>query len=112
MLMYQTLKKWIYNNYDGNEMDNLIVISNFEITDNHLIKNFTLIDMNKYNDLDNNLFIHYDKKKIDFIKVIFVSNLSHNDKNYIKYKNIINNLHDIRFFYQLDGIKFLNINIF
>lgn len=106
MLMYQSLKKWIYNNYDGNEMDNIIVVSNFKLSDEKLMNNFIILDTNTYDDNDDVLYSKYEKRKIDFIDVIFINKISQKDKKYIKYEIIINNLHDMRYYYQLDGIKF------
>lgn len=107
MLMYQSLKKWIYNNYNGNEMDNIIVITNLKISDKDLMKNFLILDANIYNDMGNKLYTHYEKTKLAFINIIFIDNISKNDKTYIKYEQMINQIHDLRYYYQLDGIKFL-----
>ena len=107
MLMYQSLKKWIYNNYDGNEMDNIIIATDLKISDNKLIKNFVLIDTNYYNDLDDALFKNYEKKKLAFMNIIFTSKILKNSKIYTKYKNVIDNIHDLRHYYQVDGIKFV-----
>jgi hypothetical protein len=107
MLMYQSLKKWIYNNYDGNEMDNIIVVTNLKFSDEQLMKNFLILDTNIYSDSDNILYSHYEKRKLSFINIIFINKILKNDKKYIKYENIINHIHDLRYYYQIDGIKFM-----
>lgn len=106
MLMYQSLKKWIYNNYDGNEMDNIIIVSNLKLSDEKLMNNFIILDTNIYDENDDALYSKYEKRKLHFIDVIFINKILLTNKNYIKYENIIINIHDLRFYYQLDGIKF------
>jgi hypothetical protein len=106
MLMFQSLKKWIYNNYDGNEMDNIIVVSNLKLSDEQLMTDFIILDTNIYSVSDDILYLKYVKRKLHFMDVIFTNKISQKDKKYIKYEEIINNIHNLRYFYQLDGIKF------
>lgn len=105
-LIYQSLKKWIYNNYDGNEMDNVIIVSDFNLNANILIKKIKLLDTNIYTELDNNILINYGKNKLFFLDIIFINKISEKSKLYKKYENVIENIHDSRYYYQIDGIKF------
>ena len=66
MLIFQSLKKWIYNNYDGLELDNLIVISDLNINQKEIIKKIIILDYNG--------------------KLIVPDNLNHLDINYNNYK--------------------------
>jgi hypothetical protein len=98
MLLFQSLKKWIYNNYDGNEIDNIIVSNSFELSDKKITQNFILIDTNyfskeKYEEL-------YTKKLI-FIDLLFTYMDITKEQEFI-----VDNIHDPKHYYQLDGIKF------
>ena len=104
MLMFQSLKKWIYNNYDGDDMDNIIVVSALELSDKKQMKEFVLIDTNIYSDLNENKYLNINKKKLAFMHIFFVKT---NIKIPKKYQNVTDNIHDMRHYYQLDGIKFL-----
>ncbi len=104
MLMFQSLKKWIYNNYDGNDIDNIIVISKLELSDKRQMEEIILLDTNQYETLNENKYLEIDKKKLAFMNVFFTTKMK---KISAQYKNIIDNIHDLRHYYQLDGIKFL-----
>lgn len=106
ILIFQSLKKWIYNNYDGNEMDNLIVINNFDINSKKIINKVTLIDINIYKEDDDYVLNNFNKNKLYFLNTIFMSKISKKSKLYNKYSYLIDNIHDSRYYYQLDGIKF------
>ena len=107
MLILQSLKKWIYNNYDGNEMDNVIVINELNINNrNFAEKKVLILDTNIYTELDNYTKENYNKNKLFFMEIIFVNNLSVKSKLYNKYQNLIENIHNSRYCYQIDGIKF------
>lgn len=101
MLKYQTLKKWIYNNYSGDLIENLIVKSNFKFSDVIPIKKIVLYDLN--NHLNENIK-RIQKNTIELIKVKFIF---YNNKNKSKYKNLIYQINDVKYYYQLDGIKFI-----
>ena len=103
MLMFQSLKKWIYNNYDGDDMDNVIVASELELSDKRQMKKIILVDTNTYSDLNEHKYLSIDKKKLAFTNIFFTTKSS---KIPTEYKNCIENIHDLRFYYQLDGIKF------
>lgn len=101
MLMYQSLKKWIYNNYSGEEIDN-VILDKLELSDKIPIKKFLLIDTNIHTeDKQTNI----EKKKLIFMNIIFTNKLTKSNKLYSKYEDIINNIQDSRYYYQLDGIK-------
>jgi hypothetical protein len=98
LLKFQTLKKWIYNNYTGDELNNILVIK---------IKPIMIIDNNKYDITSMNLL---SKKILEKMKIIYSkSNLYENIK--AKYKNIIANINNPKYYCELEGIKFIN-NIF
>ena len=103
MLMFQSLKKWIYNNYNGDDMDNIIITNSLELSDTKSTTYFVILDTNIYQDLNKNKYLNLDKKKIIFVNIIFTTIVK---KISQEYQNIINNIHDSRHYYQLDGIKF------
>jgi len=105
-LIFQSLKKWIYNNYDGNEIENVIVVSNFDFNQKKLITNVTLVDINVYNEYDDYVIENFNRNKLYFLNTIFMSKISKKSKLYLKYEFLIENINDSRFYYQLDGIKF------
>lgn len=105
MLMYQSLKKWIYNNYDGDELDNIIV-DKLELSDKYPIKTFLLFDTNIYTETNEQSFSNLEKKKLAFMNIIITSKITKKNKLYHKYEDIINNIHNSLYYYQLDGIKF------
>jgi alpha-N-acetylglucosamine transferase len=104
MLMYQSLKKWIYNNYDGEELDNIIV-DKLVLSDKYPIKNFVLFDTNVYTKINEKTKSNLEKKKLAFMSIIFTNNIINKNKANNKYKDINNNIHNLRYYYQLDGIK-------
>ena len=103
MLMFQSLKKWIYNNYDGDDIDNVIVANALELSDKKQIKEFILIDTNTYSNLNKQKYLNIDSKKLTFMNIFFTTIMT---KIQMEYQNIIENIHDSRHYYQLDGIKF------
>jgi hypothetical protein len=102
MLIYQTLKKWIYNNYDGIKMDSVIILEPVFLYKNKLIKKITILDTNIYSNNEDIIYKNYNKNKPFFLKTIFSI-----DKEYKNYKNIIDNINNPLTFYILDGIKFI-----
>ena len=101
--MFQSLKKWIYNNYDGDDIDNVIVANALELSDKKQIKEFILIDTNTYSNLNKQKYLNIDSKKLTFMNIFFTTIMT---KIQMEYQNIIENIHDSRHYYQLDGIKF------
>ena len=106
MLMYQSLKKWIYNNYYGDELDNIIV-DKLDLSDKILIKKFILIDTIFYTGKKEQVYTNLIKNKLDFMDIIFTNKLIKTNKLYLKYEIIINNIYNSRYYYQLDGIKII-----
>ena len=106
-LIFQSLKKWIYNNYDGNEIENIIVVSNFDFNNKKLITNVTLVDMNVYIEDDDYVLKNFNRNKLYFLNIVFISKLSKKSKLYLKYEFLIENINDSRYYYQIDGIKFI-----
>jgi hypothetical protein len=99
-LVYQSLNKWIYNKYSGDEIDNLLVVE--IIKENNIIVKIILIDKNIKKNieqkklLDNSLF---------FIELIFVNSKIFLDKKE-KYKENILNFYNKNYYYKIDGIKY------
>jgi hypothetical protein len=99
-LVYQSLNKWIYNKYNGEELDNLLVVE--IIKENNIIIKIILIDKNIKKNieqkklLDNSLF---------FIELIFISSKIFLDKKE-KYKENILNFDNKNYYYKIDGIKY------
>lgn len=91
LLKFQTIKKWIYNNYDGNELKEIIIYK----LDNKLI----LID---------NIIKNKERMKIikdDKIKLLdlYFNKLDKNNR----YEKIIENINNPEFYWELEGIKFV-----
>jgi len=99
LLKFQTLKKWIYNNYRTDQLTNIIIIKSNPIT---------ILDNNKYDIINMKLLSN---KLLEKMKIIYSkSNLY---KNIIgKYKYIIDNIDNSKYYWELEGIKFLQKNIF
>lgn len=102
LIYFQTLKKWIYNNWSGNEIDN-IIIGEIENNTNKLV----LIDnitthITKIKKINNN--------KIFFINTIFLKTSQY--KNILKEKKtIIKSIYNPNDYWEIEGIKFLNKKI-
>ena len=93
-LKYQSIKKWIYLNYNGNQMQNIIINLDFYNLDSKII----IYDNNRYEILE---MKKIKIKTIEFINIIFVN---YNKKNYL---DIINKLNDKTKYWLLDGIKII-----
>ena len=96
-LVVQSLKKWIYNNFNGEEIMNLIIF----------IKNniFIILDKNNYEQL----FIkitELNKIKLYFMELIFFYSSSY--KNIIEKTKIYTD-YNIDDCFEIDGLKFLSI---
>jgi hypothetical protein len=94
LLRFQTIKKWIYNNYSGDQLNNIIVIKD---------KPLTILDNNKYKEMEIKR-IH--EKKIKLINLIFTSGKLHSDdrKNYL---DVIEQMYNPKKYYEIEGIKIL-----
>ena len=96
LIYFQTLKKWIHCNYLGNDIENIMII---DYTNNY----YKIIDNNEY---DINKINKINKNKIYFIDIIFSKNFQY--KNIIKnQKNIVNMIHDPKYYWELEGIKLI-----
>ena len=104
MLMYQSLKKWIYNNYNGDQIDNVIV-DKLELSDQKLIKKFLLIDTNI--NPEENEEANIERKKLVFMDIVFTDKLKTGSRLFSKYEDVIINIHNPRYYYQLDGLKII-----
>ena len=94
LLNFQTLKKWIYNNYTGDQLSNIIIIK---------VKPIIIIDNNKYDIISIKLL---SKKLLEKMKIIYSkSSLYNNIKQ--KYKDIIENISNPKYYCELEGLKFL-----
>jgi hypothetical protein len=98
MLKYQTLKKWVYNNYSGDLIENLIVGEKFKLNNEKPINKIILFDGNTY--LKSEQIQQIKSNSIELIEVKFLSN----KKDSLNLLNLIDNPTQ---YYQLDGIKFL-----
>ncbi len=92
ILKFQTIKKWLYNTYSGNELDNVIVIKS---------KPFTLLDTNKYNEIEIKKIL---EKKIKLINIIFSSSKIFKQKTK-SYDEVIKNINNPKKYWQYEGIK-------
>ena len=101
ILIYQSLIKWIYNKYSGDELDNLLVVE--IIKENNNINKIILIDNNKKKSIEQ-------KKLLDsslfFIEIIFVNSKIFINKIEKYRKDIINIIND-KYYYKIDGIKYV-----
>ena len=99
-MIYQSLYKWIYNNYSLDEFDNILIVD--IIKDKDDIKEIIIADNNNKN---NKLILELEEKKLFFMELLF-NNIEHyyeimyNTKKYftingIKYSTVIyNNIFD------------------
>jgi len=99
-MIYQSLYKWIYNNYLLDELDNILIID--VIKEKEDIKKIVIVDNNNKN---NKLNIELQEKKLFFIELLFNNieqyfEIMYNSKKYfmingIKYSTAIyNNIFD------------------
>jgi hypothetical protein len=95
IMKFQTLKKFIYNIWDGEEISNLIIVEPMIILDTNVYK---LGEIKKIID-----------KKIELIEIIF-TNVQEYKKVASKYKQIIKNINNPKYYYEIEGIKFFNKN--
>jgi hypothetical protein len=65
ILIYQSLYKWIYNNYSLDEFDNILIID--VIKEKDYIKKIIIVD----NNINNKLSLYIEKKKLFFMELLF-----------------------------------------
>jgi hypothetical protein len=90
LIKFQTIKKWIYNNYDGNNLNNIIFYKN----DNKLL----LIDNITKKKNDKDLLL---SNKIKLFDIIFGIN-----NTLKKIIEITKNINNYKKYWELEGIKF------
>jgi hypothetical protein len=90
LLKFQTIKKWIYNNYDGNNLNNIIFYKN----NNKLL----LIDNITKTKNDKDLLL---SNKIKLFDIIF--GINNTSKKIIE---ITKNINNYKKYWELEGIKF------
>ena len=101
-LKYQSLLKWIYNNYTGDKIEKLLVLEHINIEDNNT--KYILIDNNKYdNEISIKIILN---KKLFFIDFINSNSVLFKNK-YKLYKKYIND--NMKNIYCIDGINFINL---
>ncbi len=92
LMNFQSVKKWIFNNYSGDQLSNLIIIG---------YKPLTLLDNNSHSKSD---IKKLSNRVIKIIKIIFTSK-----KEDLKstYKNEIKSMYNPKKYWELEGIKIL-----
>jgi hypothetical protein len=98
-MIYQSLYKWIYNNYSLDEFDNILIIDVIKEKEN--IKKIIIVDNNNKN---NKLILELEEKKLFFMELLF-----HNIDKY--YETIYND----KKHFMINGIKYTTViynNIF
>ncbi len=92
LLYFQTIKKWLFNTYSGEQLRNIIIIKNkpIVILDNN---SHTLSDIKKIKN-----------KNIKLIKIIFTSSNKY-ESNKNKYATQIDILNNPKKYWEIEGIK-------
>lgn len=99
LLNLQTLKKWLYNTYSGNQLDNIIIIT---CKSNIFSLNIIIIDNNNYNPVEIKKYLN---EKIEFVEVIFAKSSSYKYK--LKpYQKILNNIYNPNYYWEFEGLKY------
>ena len=100
-LKFQSLKKWIYNNYSYQELQLLIIINDYthdqDINNHNKLK---IIDNNNYS--SDIIIKHKNDLKLFFFDIIFTKSM--------QYKHIINIDYNKEHVYCIDGIYMVDIN--
>ena len=95
ILYFQTLKKWLYNNYNGNTINNIIITKQKN-------KRLTILDNNKYN---LNEIKRLNETKINYIDLIFLKSSQY--KKIIEKDNYTDDyVYNIDNYMEIEGIKF------
>lgn len=101
ILYFQTLKKWLYNNYNANTMNNIIIMKQKN-------KKLVILDNNKYNLAE---IKRLNQIKINYIDLIFLKS-SQYIKIIEKNKYTDNYIYNINNYMEIEGIKFYSNNSF
>ena len=94
LIEFQTLKKWLYNNYTGDELNNIIIVDKSPLT---------IIDNNKHNISEIKILL---ERKIDRTTVLFSKSPEYKDL-IKKYNKIIENINNPKYYWELEGIKYI-----
>ncbi len=107
-MIYQSLNKWIYNKYSGDEIDNLLVVE--IIQENNVINKIILLDKNIKKSIEQKKLLD---NRLFFIELIFINSKIFKNKME-KYHEIILNFDNMKYYYKIDGIKYSSLifNIF
>jgi len=89
-MIYQSLYKWIYNNYSLDELDNIFITD--VIKEKEDIKKITIVDNNNKN---NKLNLKLQDKKLFFMELLF-----NNIEQYYKI------MYDTKKYFMINGIKY------
>ena len=92
LLNYQSIKKWLYNIYSGNELSNVIIIQ---------YKPLTILDSNKYTKKQAEKILN---KKIDLFELVVKPSKKFNENSAI-YGDIIKNINNPTTYWEYEGIK-------
>jgi hypothetical protein len=102
-LKFQSLKKWIYNNYSYQELQLLIIINDCTHDHHQDINNHNKIKIIDNNNYSSDIIIkHKIDLKLFFFDIIFTKS--------IQYKHIININYNKDYVYCIDGIYMVDIN--
>lgn len=94
ILNFQSIKKWLYNNYSGNQLDNIIIIKS---------KPLTILDLNPYTKTEGKKML---EKKIELFKLINSSSKAYTKSK--KYFDLIKEkLSSSINYWEYEGIKVL-----
>jgi hypothetical protein len=102
-LKFQSLKKWIYNNYSYQELQLLIIINDCTHDQHQDINNHNKIKIIDNNNYSSDIIIkHKIDLKLFFFDIIFTKSM--------QYKHIININYNKDYVYCIDGIYMVDIN--
>lgn len=96
-LKYQSIKKWIYSIFNGNQVENLIIVK----------LNFNNIDLVTI--INNNESSLVDIKRINNKKIIFIDIFYAKLQKNADYDEIIKNMYNVDEYYLFDGLKIYEI---
>lgn len=106
LIDFQSIKKFIYGTYSGNEINNLCLSININNEDAKINKDrikfrFTLIDNNKHM---KNKINSINSNKIFYLQIIFTHSLQNKQDLYMGKYNIID-MNDPNKYFEIEGIK-------
>ncbi len=95
IIFFQTLKKWVFNIYSGEQIMNLLFIKKKD-------NDYLLIDNNKH---DINTIKKININKVFFINIIFAQSLKYKEI-LIEMKINLTTIYDINKYWEIEGLKF------